>query len=104
MIHARGWHTKAQYDSDLREAKEQAAMGDKFFDGNGVEKNYAEAFQWYLKSAENGWTLSKFQVAFMYEQGKGVQQDNAKAIFWFKSAAADGHEMSKVELKRITGQ
>lgn len=54
------------------------------------DKKYSEAFEWFMKSALQGHTLSQFKVANMYDKGQGVEEDEAKAIKWYRRAVEVG--------------
>src|SRR5258707_904443 len=51
--------------------KSQFALAHMFDTGDGVQKDYAEAFKWYLKAAQNGHPLSQHMVGEMYRLGNG---------------------------------
>ena len=72
-------------DADL-----QSWMGNSYEHGRGVEKNLAEAFKWYLKSAENGDSSGQYYVATMYEGGQGVEKNLAEAFKWYLKSAEGG--------------
>ncbi|CAB4380752.1 unnamed protein product [Rhizophagus irregularis] len=48
--------------------------------GNGTENNFEEAFYWYQKSAENGYTYAMFNLAYSYSNGEGAEKNLEKAI------------------------
>ena len=58
-------------------------MGNLYYDGVGVSKDYAEALKWYQKSATLGHAWSKLRVGDMYRDGKGTQIDYEKSYFWY---------------------
>ncbi|MEN8195356.1 MAG: Sel1-like repeat-containing protein kinase family protein [Pseudomonadota bacterium] len=53
--------------------------------------DYAAAFKWYRKAAEQGHARAQFALGYMFDQGKGVERDPAAAIKWFRKAAEQGH-------------
>jgi uncharacterized protein len=57
--------------------------------GNGVPQDYAEAMDWYRKSADKGESRAIFTLGEMYSDGKGVPQDFAEAYFWLNLSAVD---------------
>jgi TPR repeat protein len=61
--------------------------GEIYRNGNGVNVNYAEAFTWYLKAAEQGHDKSQFYVAYFYHFGNGVAQNYHEALRWYLKAA-----------------
>ena len=56
--------------------------------GVGVEKNEPLAFQWYLKSAENGFVKAQCAAAIAYWNGAGVAQDHDQAEKWLARVEA----------------
>ena len=56
--------------------------------GLGTEKNEAEAFKWFEKSAEAGNKYAQFSLGNMYYYGSGVQQNYDKAFSWYKASAS----------------
>lgn len=62
--------------------------------GAGVQQNYADAVQWYLKSAEQGQAKAQNSLGRMYAGGVGVEQDDLLAHMWFSLAAAQGEPLA----------
>ena len=56
------------HDDDDDDALEE---GYKYYYGQGVAKNYAEAARWFRKSAEKGNSSAQNNLGFMYEKGLG---------------------------------
>lgn len=40
--------------------------------GEGVKQNFPAAFQWYMKSAQQGNAIAQRNIALMYSTGDGV--------------------------------
>lgn len=72
-------------DADL-----QSWMGNSYEYGRGVEKNLAEAFKWYKKSAGNGCVQAQCELGSCYENGKGTEKNLADAFKWYLKAAENG--------------
>lgn len=69
----------------------QNAIGYAYSNGDGVEKNLEKAFEWFLKSAEQGQLNSIMNVGgWCYLWGNGTTQDNEKALYWMEKAIALG--------------
>lgn len=49
-----------------------------------------ESFEWFLKSAEAGYSCGMYNVADGYYYGKGVDTDYTEAIEWYEKAAEAG--------------
>jgi TPR repeat protein len=67
--------------------------------GNGVEPDYAQAFEWYRKAAEQGFAQGQLNLALMYQKGRGAPQDNAAAFFWFNLAASNTVDLSAAAVR-----
>lgn len=65
------------------DAEAQAILGAMYY----KDQDYAQAIQWYQKSADQGNIYSQNNLGIMYKTGQGVRQDYAKALDLFKKAA-----------------
>ncbi len=68
----------------------QVRIGYMYSNGQGVSQDYAEAFRWYRRAAEQGNALGQISLGIMYEAGQGVNQDYAEAVRWYRRAAEQG--------------
>jgi TPR repeat protein len=68
----------------------QFILGEAYYYGAGVNKDYAEAAKWFRSSAEQGVAIAQFNLANMYAEGEGVPQDEAEAAKWYRKAAEQG--------------
>ena len=73
------------------DSDEMLSRGDMYFNGEGVEQDYAKAVEWYTKAAELGETNAMSNLGYMYANGEGVEQDKTAAVQWFTKAADLGH-------------
>jgi hypothetical protein len=64
------------------------ALGNLYAAGFGVHRSAAEAFHWYLWSAERGNRFAQQQVANAYLHGDGTQRDATRAAYWFRIGIA----------------
>ena len=53
--------------------------------------NLSQAFEWWLKAAENGYADAQFNLSIMYVEGIGIAKDDCKAVEWYQKAAEQGH-------------
>jgi len=67
-------------------------IGEKYYYGRGVRKNYKKAREWYEKSAERGNADAMFSLGLMYENAKGVSKDYKKAREWYEKSAERGND------------
>lgn len=64
------------------------ALGNLYAAGLGVHRSAAEAFHWYLWSAERGSQFAQQQVANAYLHGDGTRRDAIRAAYWFRIGIA----------------
>ena len=69
------------------DAEAQHELGDMYYFGQGVRRDYAQAAIWYRKAAEQGNHDSQYRIGVLYHFGWGVPKDDAQAIVWIKKAA-----------------
>lgn len=61
---------------------------------------YPKAFEWYERSAAEGYLPALYRLGRCYHSGKGVSRDEGKAIAYFEEAARQGHIFAKGQLMR----
>ena len=89
------WYRRAAVQGH---ARAQNILGDIYYFGRGVSKDFLEAAKWYRRSAEQGAASSDYLVVassqlslgYMYDKGKGVPQDDVEAVKWYRRAAERG--------------
>ena len=65
----------------------QNNLGYRYYSGQGVSKNYAEAIKWFRMAANQGFAEAQFNLGTMYYNGEGVLQNYTEAMKWYKKAA-----------------
>jgi hypothetical protein len=73
-------------------------LGFCYYYGNGVERDYAKAFELFGEGAEKGCTYAMYWIGQCYWKGHGVKEDMPTAIEWNRKAAAKGHTHSHIWL------
>ncbi|UZR30980.1 tetratricopeptide repeat protein [Methylococcus mesophilus] len=68
----------------------QFELGRLCMEGLGVERNDAEAVDWFRLAAERGHADAQFHLGLMYEQGRGVTRNFEEAFRWYDQAADEG--------------
>ena len=58
--------------------------------GLGTEQNYEKAFQWFLKSAQEGNKFAQYSLANLYYYGNGVEKDLSQAFLWYRKSSEQG--------------
>ena len=76
-------------------------LGELYYSGKGIGRNYAEAFKAYTQSAAKGYVLAEATVGYLYERGQGTARDYKKAMEWYAKAAEKGHAESQMGLAEI---
>lgn len=69
----------------------QLILGNMYFEGEGVKKDYQLAFELFLKAAIQGKIEAQYAVGSLYYMGKGVKHDVRSAVQWLKKAASQEH-------------
>lgn len=77
----------------------QYELGESYYEGDGVPKDYLQAVVWYRKAAEQGHAQAQNRMGFMYHTGQGVPRDYVQAKFWFMWAANNGDTDAKRNLE-----
>ena len=80
-------HAEAQYN-----------LGECYYFGRGVSKDYAEAVKWYRQAAEQGNAEAQIRLGDFYRDGQGVSQDSAEAVKWYRQAAEQGNAEAQIRL------
>jgi hypothetical protein len=76
----------------------QAALGQMYLEGLGVQKDYAMAARWLTPAATNGIAAAQAQLCTLYMLGLGVAKDEKQAAYWAKRAADHGVKRSQVDI------
>jgi TPR repeat protein len=79
-------------------AKSLYNLGLMYYRGEGVKEDKKEAFTWFRKAAEQGYTPARFSVGVMYYKGVGVEQDRKEAAKWLRRAADQGEAKAQFNL------
>ncbi len=69
----------------------QYRVGKSLYEGKGVERNIQSSFEWYKKSAEQGYVKAQSGLGWRYASGIGTKKDYKKAFFWYEKAAQQGY-------------
>jgi hypothetical protein len=72
-------------------ADAQHLLGLMYYMGQGVQKDYKQAFGWHYKAAVQGKADAQYVIGAMYYTGNAVPQDQKLAVSWFRKAAEQGH-------------
>ena len=73
-------------------------MGEKYYNGQDVERNYEEAVKWYRKASEQGDVRAQCNLGLCYKNGQGVERSYEEAVKWFRKAAEQGNARAQCNL------
>jgi TPR repeat protein len=73
-------------------------LGERFYNGYGVEKDGIEAFKYYKLAAEQGHIEAQYNMGEMYHWGQYVDTNYTEALKWYQLAAERGHIESQNNL------
>ena len=72
-------------------AKGMRIVGNKYYYGTGVEKNFSEAANWYRKSALEGDAEAQYNLGLLYDRGEGVPKNFKEALVLYRQSALQGY-------------
>ncbi|NNG14442.1 MAG: hypothetical protein HKM22_04715, partial [Gammaproteobacteria bacterium] len=81
---------KAQYD-----------VGNMCLKGQGTARNAKEAFTWFSKAAEQGYSRAEYKLGYLYQRGTGVTKNQDKAYTWLKKSAQKGYTPAMFYLGKL---
>ncbi|EKP0296607.1 sel1 repeat family protein [Aeromonas veronii] len=84
--------------AELGDAIAQYNLGVIYSNGEGVKRDFKQAFVWFRKAAEQGHSESQLAIADMYLLGRGVSKDYRLGLDWLLRAAEGGHPPAKLRL------
>jgi len=79
----------------------QCNLAAMYYNGKGVEQDFAQAFAWLRKAADQGYTEAPFNLGAMYADGEGVVKDITQAVAWLRKAAEQGDADAQEALGKI---
>ena len=79
----------------------QFRLAQMYMKGQGVARDFGQAFYWYRLAAHQGHADAQFSLAVLYSNGKGVDTDLQRAFLWFSLARQQGVTQGDSDLKYI---
>ena len=79
-------------------ARAQCNLGNCYYYGKGVTKDYSQAVYWYRKSAEQGNAPAQYNLGYCYYYGQGVTKDYSQAVYWYRKSAEQGYDIAQYNL------
>lgn len=80
--------------AEAGEASAQLDLGMIYWDGEGVEQDYARAVQLFRQAADQGNAIAQSNLAYAYYNADGVENDDNAAMYWAGLSAAQGDEVA----------
>jgi uncharacterized protein len=84
--------------ADNGNAEAQFALGNIFYEGQGVLQNYTESVKWFRKAADQGYVHAQYKLGVIYREGQGVLQNYTESVKWHRKAADQGYADSQFVL------
>ena len=81
-----------QKGAELGFADAQYALGDCYYEGEGVAKDLQKAVYWFQKAAEQGYAPAQYSLGYCYQEGEGIEKDIVQAIKWYDKASEAGND------------
>jgi TPR repeat protein len=69
-------------------------LGVCYENGDGVNKDSAEAVKWYRLAAEQENSNAQCSLGACYSKGNGIPKDYVMGYMWCHLSAASGHEIA----------
>ncbi len=82
----------------VNDKRAQWILGFCFRLGKGTKKDENLAFEWFKKSAEQGYVPAQSDLGICYEFELGVKKDLSEAVRWYAEAAKRGYAQAQVHL------
>ena len=75
--------------------EEQFRLGEKYYEGYGVEQDYKKALAHFHEAASEGHAGAQIKLAQMYGRGYGVTEDYRKSMEWLQKAVDQGDAVAQ---------
>ncbi len=77
------------------DAAAQVELGELYYRGEKVKKDYKRSAYWYHEAAKQGYAAGEHAMGWMYHQGRGVAKNSKDAVRFYRRAAAQGDQNAK---------
>jgi TPR repeat protein len=88
--------------ADGGDAEAQAALGDCYLKGRGVERNPELGVSWLRRATDQRFGPSHYLLARCYATGVGVGKDVRRAVKHYRASAAAGFPPAVTRMKVLT--
>jgi hypothetical protein len=93
-----------QVHAEQGDSRAQRELGMMYYLGQGMDVDYATAYDWLNKAALQGDDVAQMTVGVMYAEGQGVPQSRVQAHLWFSLSAQQGNSSAQYRLERLAPQ
>jgi TPR repeat protein len=80
------------------DANAMSGLAERYWRGEGVNRDSPQAVALYLKAAELGHDEAMLRLGFMHENGAGMPQSLEHAVAWYRRAADSGNARAMFHL------
>ncbi|MFM0040985.1 tetratricopeptide repeat protein [Paraburkholderia sediminicola] len=98
-------HTNNAGNSSMRQQVKQDDANSQVMRGLlyviGPSRDFAQAFVWFRKAADQGNALGEYQVGQSYEAGRGVKKNETEAVVWYRKAAEQNLPAARSRLRTM---
>ena len=79
-------------------AEAQFDIAYAYFNGEGIERDYASAAMWFKRSARQNYAKAQYNLAYCYMNGRGVPRDYDKAFDLLQMSANNNYKRAQLTL------
>lgn len=79
-------------------AEAQFDIAYAYFNGEGIERDYASAAMWFKRSARQNYAKAQYNLAYCYMNGRGVPRDYDKAFDLLHQSATNNYKRAQLTL------
>lgn len=79
-------------------AEAQFDIAYAYFNGEGIERDYASAAMWFKRSARQNYAKAQYNLAYCYMNGRGVPRDYDKAFDLLHQSANNNYKRAQLTL------
>ena len=79
-------------------AEAQFDIAYAYFNGEGIERDYASAAMWFKRSARQNYAKAQYNLAYCYMNGRGVPRDYDKASDLLHQSANNNYKRAQLTL------
>ncbi len=105
---AKGQYLRAskllQPEVDNNNPQARNALGNLYYLGIGVERNYRDAALLYHTAASQGFAAAQLNLGHLYKQGLGVNKDAERAYGWYTHAHIAGSTWAEYYITQLSSE